>query len=261
MTCWSLAPSAGSRDVECHLAGWEGAEVADGAEAVPAIDCWALLHVQCCLYNQDPEKGLDSFLLGVAQSETYWAAVGILTRLKLFGRKEALTLQNTAVWSIWPSWRLYGRNHNGSGLKPPLWKLLLWAVVIAVVGAVSGSSRRTWWWTPSVNKSVELKKEVFRCGCAEGSPETADRYQQSRRVTLRKPEPACWKADSGPTFYPWLLEGAQGISNPVYMCFVDLKKAYDLDSSRCLVGGAVGVWSAGSSYNRRESCVSILGSQ
>jgi len=44
-----------------------------------------------------------------------------------------------------------------------------------------GGNPRTQWWTPGVREAVNLK-EAFRAWLAQGSPEAADRYRQTRRA-------------------------------------------------------------------------------
>ena len=50
------------------------------------------------------------------------------------------------------------------------------------VGACRGGNLRTRWWTPAVKEAVRLKKEAFWAWLAQGSPETADGYQEAKRA-------------------------------------------------------------------------------
>jgi len=56
----SPASPTGSRAVECHLAGREGAGADAGGGAVPPKYGWAHLHAQHRFWNQTPGEGLDS---------------------------------------------------------------------------------------------------------------------------------------------------------------------------------------------------------
>ncbi|KAF7645112.1 hypothetical protein LDENG_00209980 [Lucifuga dentata] len=51
-----------------------------------------------------------------------------------------------------------------------------------VVGACRGGNPRTRWWTPAVREAIRLKKEAFCAWLAQGTLESADRYQQARRT-------------------------------------------------------------------------------
>jgi len=47
-------------------------------------------------------------------------------------------------------------------------------------GACRGGNPRTDRWTPAVKEAVRLKKEAFQSWLAQGSPETADGYQEAK---------------------------------------------------------------------------------
>uniref|UniRef100_A0A8C6M4J2 Endonuclease/exonuclease/phosphatase domain-containing protein n=1 Tax=Nothobranchius furzeri TaxID=105023 RepID=A0A8C6M4J2_NOTFU len=74
------------------------------------------------------------------------------------------------------------------------WTLFRASIVVAagrscgrrIISACHGGNPRTCWWTLAVRDAVKLKKDsyqVFFFAC--GTPETADRYQQSKRNAAR----------------------------------------------------------------------------
>ena len=74
-----MGSPAGSRHVERHLAGKEGAGAGAGGGSVPTRYDWAYLHTQHRFWNQTPGEGLGCLLPGVAQGARRQASVGILT--------------------------------------------------------------------------------------------------------------------------------------------------------------------------------------
>ena len=73
-----------------------------------------------------------------------------------------------------------------------------------------------------VREAVRLK-EAFRDVLSQRTPEAVARYRQARRTAAS----AVTEAMDQIFTLAMILEGAWEYAYPVYMCFVDLEKAYD----------------------------------
>ncbi len=97
----SLDTETGFRDVECHLAGGEGAWAGAGGWEVPTRNSRHHLHAQPGLWNHTPrERGWTLFYSGVAIYERRRTGVGLLIAPQLSCHVLEFTSVNTRVASL-----------------------------------------------------------------------------------------------------------------------------------------------------------------